>query len=109
MIVGFDADDTSIFEEHSRFLEEARIPISMTGLLNALPKTPLHERLGREGRLLGTTTGDQFVFTNIIPAGMSRLELYRGYRRLLEELYDPRLFRRRALDLIQHIGEAGAV
>jgi radical SAM superfamily enzyme YgiQ (UPF0313 family) len=108
MIVGFDADDTSIFEEHSRFLEEARIPISMTGLLNALPKTPLYERLGREGRLLGATTGDQFVFTNIVPAGMSRLELYRGYRELLEELYDHRLFRRRALALIRHIGEAGA-
>jgi Domain of unknown function (DUF4070) len=108
MIVGFDADDTSIFEEHSRFLEEARIPISMTGLLNALPKTPLHERLGREGRLLGTTTGDQFVFTNIVPAGMSRLELYHGYRKLLEELYDHRIFRRRALALIRHIGEAGA-
>jgi hypothetical protein len=107
MIVGFDADDTSIFEEHSRFLEEARIPISMTGLLNALPKTPLYERLEREGRLLGTTTGDQFVFTNIVPAGMTRLELYRGYRELLEELYDHRLFRRRALALIRHIGAAG--
>jgi hypothetical protein len=108
MIVGFDADDASIFEEHSRFLEEARIPISMTGLLNALPKTPLFERLRRERRLLGETTGDQFVFTNIIPAGMSRLELYRGYRELLEELYDHRIFQRRALALIRHIGETGA-
>jgi radical SAM superfamily enzyme YgiQ (UPF0313 family) len=107
MIVGFDADDTRIFEEHSRFLQEARIPISMTGLLNALPKTPLYERLRREGRLLGATTGDQFVFTNIVPGGMSRLELYRGYRELLEDLYDHRLFRRRAVSLIRHIGETG--
>jgi radical SAM superfamily enzyme YgiQ (UPF0313 family) len=107
MIVGFDADDPSIFEEHFRFLEEARIPISMTGLLNALPKTPLHERLGREGRLLGATTGDQFVFTNLAPAGMTRLELYRGYRELLEHLYDHKAFRRRALNLIRHIGAAG--
>ncbi|WP_342731263.1 radical SAM protein [Bradyrhizobium sp. B117] len=108
MIVGFDADDPSIFEEHFRFLEEARIPISMTGLLNALPKTPLYERLEREGRLLGTTTGDQFVFTNIMPAGMTRLELYRGYRELLEDLYNHKLFRRRALKLIRHIGGGGA-
>ena len=31
MIVGFDHDDPSIFEEQFRFIQEARIPISMTG------------------------------------------------------------------------------
>jgi len=41
MIVGFDHDDPSIFEEQFRFIQEARIPVSMTGMLNALPKTPL--------------------------------------------------------------------
>jgi hypothetical protein len=45
MIVGFDNDDPSIFEEQSRFIQQARIPISMTGMLNAVPKTPLHARL----------------------------------------------------------------
>src|SRR6185295_1010146 len=39
MIVGFDNDDPSIFEEQFRFIQEARIPISMTGMLNAVPKT----------------------------------------------------------------------
>ena len=47
MIVGFDSDDASIFEEQFRFIQEARIPISMTGMLNAVPKTPLHARLKR--------------------------------------------------------------
>jgi len=100
MIVGFDNDDTSIFEEQFRFIQDARIPISMTGMLNAIPKTPLYDRLERAGRLVAETVGDQFVFTNIIPSGMSRLQLYEGYRQLLGRLYDYRHYRTRAMALI---------
>jgi len=53
MIVGFDNDDPAIFEEQFQFIQQARIPISMTGLLNAVPKTPLHARLKAAGRLRG--------------------------------------------------------
>lgn len=97
MIVGFDADDVSIFEEQLRFIQEARIPVSMTGMLQALPKTPLHQRVSREGRLVSETSGDQFALSNIIPKRMSRLELYRGYRALTQKLYTFRNFRARAL------------
>jgi radical SAM superfamily enzyme YgiQ (UPF0313 family) len=104
MIVGFDSDDPSIFEEQFRFIQEARIPISMTGMLNAVPKTPLHERLKAAGRLIAESVGDQFVFTNIVPAGMSRRELYEGYRTLLRRLYGYRNYRRRAMALILNRG-----
>ena len=104
MIVGFDNDDPSIFEEQFRFIQQARIPISMTGMLNAVPKTPLHERLKAAGRLIAESVGDQFVFTNIVPGGMSRLELYEGYRRLLRRLYGYRDYRRRAMALILNRG-----
>ncbi len=97
MIVGFDADDVTVFDEHYRFIQSARIPISMTGLLNALPKTPLHKRLAAAGRLLAESTGDQFVFTNIVPKRMTRLQLYEGYRRLLGRLYEYGSFRRRTI------------
>jgi radical SAM superfamily enzyme YgiQ (UPF0313 family) len=97
MIVGFDHDDASIFEEQLRFIQEARIPVSMTGMLQAMPKTPLHERVAREGRLLEASTGDQFVLSNIAPASMSTLELYRGYRWLIDQLYDFRNYRERTL------------
>jgi len=97
MIVGFDADDPGVFDEHFQFIQDARIPVSMTGLLNALPRTPLYKRVARAGRLLAESTGDQFVFSNIIPKGMTRLELYEGYRRLLERLYSHRNYRRRAM------------
>jgi radical SAM superfamily enzyme YgiQ (UPF0313 family) len=104
MIVGFDHDDESIFEEQLRFIQDARIPVSMTGMLQAMPKTPLHERVEREGRLLAASTGDQFVFSNILPRGMSRRALYEGYRWLVDQLYDFRRYRRRTLDFLLHRG-----
>jgi radical SAM superfamily enzyme YgiQ (UPF0313 family) len=104
MIVGFDNDDVSIFDEQFRFIEEARIPISMTGMLNAVPKTPLHARLKAAGRLIADSVGDQFIYTNIVPSRMSRLELYEGYRALLSRLYDYGHYRRRAMALILNRG-----
>ena len=102
MIVGFDADDPSIFDEQLRFIQDARIPVSMTGMLQAMPQTPLYARVAAEGRLLGESNGDAFVFSNIVPAGMSHLDLHRGYRGLVRALYDFRNFRARAMDFILH-------
>src|SRR5262245_11367727 len=102
MIVGFDHDDPTIFDEQFDFIQDARVPISMTGLLNAVPRTPLYERLEKARRLIADHMGDQFVFTNVIPQAMSRLELYEGYKRLLQRLYDYRNFRRRTMSLILH-------
>jgi radical SAM superfamily enzyme YgiQ (UPF0313 family) len=100
MIVGFDHDDPSIFTEQFRFIQDARIPISMTGMLNAVPHTPLYARLRAAGRLVAESVGDQFVFTNIVPERMSRLQLYEGYRQLLDRLYDYRHYRRRAMAFV---------
>ncbi|HEY5656353.1 MAG TPA: radical SAM protein [Myxococcota bacterium] len=104
MIVGFDNDDASIFEEQLGFIQSARIPVSMTGMLQALPQTPLHARVSKEGRLLLESWGDQFVLSNILPKRMTRLELYRGYRWLLEQLYDFRNYRRRTLAFLLNRG-----
>ena len=104
MIVGFDHDDTDIFEEQFRFIQDARIPISMTGMLNALPKTPLYKRLKDAGRLAAESVGDQFVLTNIIPKGMTVAELHTGYRKLLERLYAYGNYRQRVMELILNKG-----
>ncbi|HZI94742.1 MAG TPA: radical SAM protein [Patescibacteria group bacterium] len=88
MIVGFDNDDDAIFEEQFDFIQAARIPVSMTGMLNAVPKTPLHDRLSKDNRLLSFNTGDQFIMTNIIPKSMTSRQLYEGYRHLIGRLYD---------------------
>ena len=52
MIVGFDHDDPSILEEQYEFLQAAQIPIVLVNALEAVPRTPLYNRLKAEGRLL---------------------------------------------------------
>ena len=50
-IIGFDNDTLDSFEHQYRFITDAGIQSAMIGLLTALPKTPLYERLEKEGRL----------------------------------------------------------
>ncbi len=100
MIVGFDHDDAEIFTDHLRFIEQARIPVSMTGMLNALPRTPLYERLERAGRIDDQCSGDQFTFTNIVPRQLSRRQLFAGYKALLGQLYDEESYLERASSFI---------
>jgi radical SAM superfamily enzyme YgiQ (UPF0313 family) len=90
MIMGFDNDDASIFDRQIAFVQESRIAYSMSGMLSAIPKTPLHDRLAAEGRL---DLADRNEFgTNVVPLQMSRQELLEGYFRVLNELYDPETF-----------------
>ena len=99
MIVGFDHDDATIFEEQAEFIQEAGIPVAMIGMLMAIPGTPLHDRLAREGRLVetGGQDGDNCGLTNIVPARMTRAELFEGYARLLERIYGQERFAERVL------------
>ncbi|MCP5067071.1 MAG: B12-binding domain-containing radical SAM protein [bacterium] len=105
MILGFDNEDSSIFDEHLRFIQSARIPVSMTGMLQALPNTPLRERVALEGRLITESQGDQFVFSNIEPQKMTRSELFRGYADLIHDLYSYRNFGRRCREYLWNRGE----
>ena len=66
MIMGFDSDDEGIFDRQVEFIQDARIPFSMSGMLSAIPKTPLHDRLAAEGRL---DRADVSEFgTNVVPS-----------------------------------------
>ena len=51
MIIGFDNDDASDLRRQIEFIQESRIAFSMSGMLSAIPKTPLYDRLAAEGRL----------------------------------------------------------
>jgi radical SAM superfamily enzyme YgiQ (UPF0313 family) len=89
MIVGFDTDDAQIFDDQYDFLQEAGVPIVMLGLLQAIPRTPLYERLERTGRLRAPMQGNNALsFTNIEPVCMRYDELVNGYRELFKRLYD---------------------
>jgi radical SAM superfamily enzyme YgiQ (UPF0313 family) len=95
-IVGFDADDESIFERQHAFIAASPITMAMVGILTALPGTQLWQRLAREGRLYGDCVGDTAYRPNFRTA-LPEEALVRGYARLLERLYEPRAYFERAL------------
>jgi radical SAM superfamily enzyme YgiQ (UPF0313 family) len=88
MIVGFDTDDPDIFEDQFAFLQDAGIPIVMLGLLQAIPRTPLYDRLAKTGRLRSPAQGNNTLsLTNIEPVCMRYEDLVNGYRMLFTRLY----------------------
>lgn len=103
-IVGFDSDDSTIFDRQLEFIQKAAIPVAMVGLLVALPRTRLARRLKREGRLLdglrGNNTHD--LELNFIPV-MDKSELVMGYRDLLKRIYDPKRYFQRCLKLLERL------
>lgn len=89
-IFGFDQDPVNIFEVMISFIQESGVTQAMVGLLTALPGTRLHTRLKEEGRLLGTSSGDNTDGSlNFIPA-MNKEVLVAGYQKVLRELYSPK-------------------
>ncbi len=93
-IVGFDSDSPSIFRRQVEFIQESGIVTAMVGLLQAPTGTKLYERLRREGRLLGTMSGNTDGTTNIVPRMDPHL-LREGYRNLIRSLYSPKNYYRR--------------
>jgi len=90
MIVGFDNDTDEIFEVQRRFIESSRVSLVMVGMLSAIPKTPLHTRLAKEGRL--DPSDNPKYGTNVLPLQMSREALSQGYIQLMTDLYEPNAF-----------------
>jgi radical SAM superfamily enzyme YgiQ (UPF0313 family) len=94
-IVGFDHDRPSIFQRQINFIQNSGIATAMVGLLQAPPGTRLYERMKKEGRLCGDSSGDNVDgTTNIIPA-MSLDVLREGYKEILEHIYSPEHYYRR--------------
>lgn len=93
-IVGFDSDGPEIFAQQREFIGHRPLPLAMVGILTALPGTALWRRLKAEGRLRGSSNGDQFSRPNFEPR-MDEEELVRGYGKLMEWLYSPKEYYRR--------------
>jgi radical SAM superfamily enzyme YgiQ (UPF0313 family) len=101
MIVGFDQDDASIFDEQYNFLQEAQIPIVMLTALMAVPRTPLYQRLEAAGRLANGTDWSRYEGTNggtnFLPLNLTQEELRTGQANLYRRLYTPEAFAARLL------------
>jgi len=87
-IVGFDHDTVDTFERQYEFIQASGTQAAMVGLLTAAPRTPLHQRLQREGRLrnefhaVDNTRPD----TNVLPRQMSYETRGTGTERLYPRL-----------------------
>lgn len=107
-IVGFDNDTVATFESQYEFIVRSGIQTAMIGLLNAMPRTPLYERLRAAGRLREQDSGgdNTKLDTNVVPLGMSREELISGYRRLHERLLGNGAIARRIINKNRSLGKA---
>ena len=86
MILGFDHDDESVFDAQVNFISEARVINVMLGMLSAIPKTPLYDRMIEEGRL--DTEAESEYGTNIVPLRLGREQLRDGFVYVLSSLND---------------------
>jgi len=90
-IIGFDSDTPSIFQRQIDFIQKSGIVTAMVGLLQAPIGTRLYNRMKKDGRLMGASTGDNVDgTTNIIPKTMNLEVLQKGYRAVLKTLYAPK-------------------
>src|SRR5258708_33099344 len=87
MSVGFDGADVWFFDRQYEFLQKSRIIGAMAGMLSAIPKTPLYDRLEAEGRLDNAAADDPNVATNVIPLRMTVAEMRDGWLDLMDRLY----------------------
>ena len=100
-IVGFDSDPPTIFDRQISFIQKSGIVTAMVGMLIALRGTRLYQRLQREGRLLGDTTGNNTAITiNFMPR-MEVKTLIRGYRTILDTIYSPKNYYQRVIRLFR--------
>jgi len=100
-IVGFDSDSPSIFQQQIDFIQKSGIVTAMVGLLQAPLGTRLYARMQKEGRLVDDFSGDNADgTTNIIPK-MGLEPLRDGYRRLLGQIYAPRLYYERVVTFLR--------
>lgn len=100
-IVGFDSDTPSIFQQQVDFIQKSGIVTAMVGLLQAPAGTRLYARMQKEGRLVHEMSGDNADgSTNIIPK-MGLESLREGYRKILAQIYAPKLYYERVLTFLR--------
>jgi len=99
-IVGFDQDTPSIFDRMILFIQTSGIMTAMVGILQALPKTRLWERLDREGRLISQATTNTDGTINFMPK-MDISSLKSGYKKIVSHIYSPKYYYQRLINFLK--------
>jgi hopanoid C-2 methylase len=91
IILGLDTDSADTEERLKTFIDASNVPILTINLLQALPKTPLWDRLKRDGRVVADDAGLESNVVFLRPYD----EVVAMWRRCIEHAYAPqRLFER---------------
>ena len=91
IIMGLDTDKPETGDALLAFVEESQIPLLTINLLQALPKTPLWDRLEREGRLVNDDDGRDSNVEFLLPYD----QVVNSWRKCMEVAYQPeKLFAR---------------
>lgn len=102
MIYGFDHDSTETVSEFIDFVNATHVPVVMVGLLNALPKTPLMDRVKREGRYLqASSCNNSDGVINFIPWNFSIEQAEASYLKILQGIYHSDAYFQRVLRHLQ--------
>jgi radical SAM superfamily enzyme YgiQ (UPF0313 family) len=104
-IIGFDHDTLATFDHQRDFVLASGIQAAMIGLLQALPRTPLYERLQREGRLRehAESCNNTRPGTNVVPLHMAHDEMVERYQRLYRELLTDRAIGERIRNKMRYL------
>jgi len=90
IIIGLDTDTPQTIDRLIEFIERSKIPMLTINLLQALPKTPLYDRLKRDGRIV-----DDAALESNVRFLRPYDEVLASWRRAIEYAYTPeRLFAR---------------
>ncbi|WP_407175887.1 B12-binding domain-containing radical SAM protein [Bradyrhizobium sp. STM 3562] len=89
IIMGLDTDKPDTADALLQFIDQSRIPMLTINLLQALPKTPLWDRLEREGRLIhdeGRDSNVEFLlpYDHVVSEWRRCMEIAYGPERLFD-------------------------
>ncbi|HKB84268.1 MAG TPA: radical SAM protein [Burkholderiales bacterium] len=104
-IIGFDNDTLETFERQYQFITDAGIQSAMIGMLTAMPRTPLYERLQKEGRIDETEDSAENTRgrTNVVPKNMTLDAMTEGYRALYARLLTDAEIARRIRNKVRYL------
>lgn len=89
-ILGFDDDDSSVFDSLADFIIDNRLYAAQVFALTPLPGTRLRKKLHGEGRILSTEWSRYTFFdVNFMPKKMKPEELQQGILRVYKRIYRP--------------------
>ena len=106
-ILGFDGERTGAGQRIVNFVNQSNIPVAMLGILQALPKTALWNRLEAEKRLIKVDTkfeaGIQTNLLNFLPSRPME-EIAVEFIEAFDQLYEPSNYLKRIYDYSTMLG-----